>query len=63
MIPDEDGYYWIKTLYYDGTGGKSISDWYIAWYGKNDGWVTIGSECGLDGGSIVEMGFRIEEPS
>ena len=62
MIPTAFGYYWVKSFDYDGTGGKSISDWYLAWYDEGNGWVGIGDEYGMREDSVVEIGLKIEEP-
>ena len=62
MIPDKPGYYWIKSLDYDGTGGKSISDWYPAYYESALSWEIIGSECGIHADNVVKIGPKIVEP-
>lgn len=61
MIPNKSGYYWIKSLGYDGTGGKSISDWYPSYYVAK-AWEIMGSECGLNADDVVEIGPEIVEP-
>ncbi len=61
MIPDRPGYYWVKHYGYDGSGGKSVSEWFIAEYVEGS-WETIGDECGMDRGNVVEIGPEIMLP-
>jgi hypothetical protein len=62
MIPVKEGYYWIKSLDYDGTGGKSISDWYIGYFEGGMSWLTVGTEVGMHANAVVEIGPEILQP-
>ena len=62
MIPKETGYYWIKHYGYDGTGGKSISDWFIAYYEGELSWSTLGDEVGFHEDGVVMIGPKLEPP-